>query len=95
MYSTCSISPLENDQVVIRALLSVQDQMRISVSSEAQHMLQQSGTKSGDVSGTATKLAEMLHQLGTETTEHGVMVLPDRAGAGPMYACLLHKLATH
>ena len=92
VYSTCSIHPSENDQVVTKALACVQGQMQVSASNKPHQLLQQlSAVPSADAKW-ATTLSVLLHQLGAEPTEHGIIVLPDRAGAGPMYVCLLLKV---
>lgn len=70
VYSTCSISPLENDGVVAEALRR-------------------------------TRCAVEVEQIGTdmlmgEATEYGWMLMPDTAeGWGPMYFCVLKKIAEH
>ena len=91
VYSTCSISPLENDQVVAKTLSSLQGQMQISISSSLHQMLKEPSTNPIEPAEVSTSLAELLHRLGAEATEHGVLVLPDKAGSGPMYVCLLLK----
>ncbi len=91
VYSTCSISPLENDQVVSKAIALLQDQMHISISSNPQQMLKEHVKLPSEPFRASTSLAELLHQVGAEPTKHGIIVLPDKAGSGPMYVCLLLK----
>ena len=92
VYSTCSISPLENDQVVSKALSGLQEtQMQISISTKVHEMLQQSAAPCAEASKVLTPLTELLMQLKAEPTEHGMIVMPDKAGSGPMYVCLLLK----
>ena len=92
MYSTCSISPLENDQVVSKALSILQAQMHISISSDSQQLLKEPSEFPLEPSSASTSLGHLLLRLGAEPTEHGLLVLPDKAGSGPMYVCLLLKL---
>ncbi|KAL0021804.1 hypothetical protein WJX77_002119 [Trebouxia sp. C0004] len=91
VYSTCSISPLENDQVVSKALALLQDQMHISISSNPKQMLKEHDQLPSEPFRASTSLAELLRQVGAEPTQHGIIVLPDKAGSGPMYVCLLLK----
>ncbi len=98
VYSTCSISPLENDQVVSKAIALLQDQMHISISSYPQQMLKEPIKLPlepiklpSEPFRASASLAELLHQVGAEPTKHGIIVLPDKAGSGPMYVCLLLK----
>lgn len=91
VYSTCSISPLENDQVVSKAVALLPDQMRISISSNPQQMLKEHVELPSEPLRASTSLAELLRQVGAEPTQHGIIVLPDKAGSGPMYVCLLLK----
>lgn len=92
VYSTCSISPLENDQVVSKALSILQDQMHISISCDSQQLLKEPCELPLEPSNASTSLGQLLLRLGAEPTEHGLLVLPDKAGSGPMYVCLLLKL---
>ncbi len=91
VYSTCSISPLENDQVVSKAVALLQDEMHISISSKPRQMLKEPVKLPSESFRASASLAGLLHQVGAEPTEHGVIVLPDKAGSGPMYVCLLLK----
>lgn len=91
VYSTCSISPLENDQVVSKAIALLQDQMHISISSNPQQMLKEHVKLASGPFSASTSLAQLLQQMGAEPTKHGIIVLPDKAGSGPMYVCLLFK----
>ncbi len=91
VYSTCSISPIENDQVVSKALALLQDEMHISISRNPQQMLKEPVKLPSEPFRASTSLAELLHQVGAEPTQHGIIVLPDKAGSGPMYVCLLLK----
>ncbi|KAA6410725.1 MAG: NOL1 NOP2 sun family, partial [Trebouxia sp. A1-2] len=83
VYSTCSISPLENDQVVSKAVALLPDQMRISISSNPQQMLKEHVELPSEPLRASTSLAELLRQVGAEPTQHGIIVLPDKAGSGP------------
>lgn len=90
VYSTCSISPMENDEVVAKALVNTQGQ-QVSTGAAMQHLDQQHAASAGiSVLGSVTGLVQ---RLGAEATEHGLMILPDQTGAGPMYVCLIVKNA--
>lgn len=75
VYSTCSMAAVENDGVVQQAL----------------------SLSKGGVS--AVPLAEwgvvgsahFMELSGAEATQHGMLCLPDKAGCGPIYLCLLQK----
>ena len=81
---------MENDEVVSKALANVQDQMQVDCSASIQSMLMQPSDKAGGLH--VVSLPALLQQLGAEVTQHGALVLPDKAGVGPMFVCLLHKL---
>ena len=86
VYSTCSILPLENDKVVSKVLASWPGVDTTKVLSELSwsNVNGQQPQRSGSIEG-------LLKLLGTEETEHGLLILPDQAGSGPMYVCVLHK----
>lgn len=77
VYTTSSIINAENDDVVTAAV-------------------KQSG---GNISVVAVQdwellcIDELLQLVGADPTQHGVNVLPDKAGMGPIYVCLLQKAA--
>ncbi|MEW5304004.1 MAG: hypothetical protein WDW38_003196 [Sanguina aurantia] len=75
VFSTCSMCPLENDDVVQRVLQRF--------SPESLSMLPPSGEG-----------LQLSSQLGGEATKHGVMVLPDRGGWGPVYAAVFEKTSS-
>lgn len=87
VYSTCSISPMENDEVVSKALANMQGQLHVSTANE--YLDQQHSPSAGYP--VVDSLTRLIQQLRAEATEHGVMILPDQTGAGPMYVCLLLK----
>ena len=91
VYSTCSISPKENDEVVVKALANIQGQLQVSTSTAMQYLSQQHAPSAGKP--VLDSLAGLIQHLGTEATEHGSIILPDQKGAGPMYVCLLLKSA--
>jgi 16S rRNA C967 or C1407 C5-methylase (RsmB/RsmF family) len=66
VYSTCSVSPLENDGVIRHLRKKKSDQFEVLP---------------------AQKFIE-----GTEDTEFGQMIMPDRSGYGPIYICEMRKL---
>ena len=90
VYSTCSIATIENDDVVTKALAHVQGQMIVSASTATHQMLQQSATCPDE--SVVSSLPALLQHLQAEPTKHGVTILPDKAGSGPMFVCLLNKL---
>ena len=91
VYSTCSISPLENDEVVSKAMANMQGQVQVSTGAANQNLDQQHAPGAGNP--VLDSLPGLIQQLGAEGTEHGVIILPDQTGAGPMYVCLLMKNA--
>jgi len=54
-----------------------------------QHALQQSSA--GSVVVVPVKDWDLLQLAGGEPTQHGMICLPDKAGWGPIYLCLLEK----
>ena len=91
VYSTCSISPNENDEVVVKALTNIQGQLQVSTGSAMQYLSQQHAYSASKP--VLDSLAGLIQHLGAEATEHGFIILPDQEGAGPMYVCLLLKNA--
>lgn len=91
VYSTCSISPMENDEVVSKALANMQGQLEVSTGTANQYLGRQHAPGAGK--SVLDSLPGLMQQLGAEATEHGVIILPDQTGAGPMYVCLLMKNA--
>ena len=91
VYSTCSISPVENDEVVAKALANIQGQLQVGTDAAMQHLDQQHAPSAG--LSVLSSVTGLIQQLGAEATEHGFMILPDQTGAGPMYVCLLVKNA--
>lgn len=89
VYSTCSVSPLENDEVVSKALANVPGQMQLGTSTAVDH--QHHEHASGVNKSVLDSLPGLVQQLGAEPTQHGLMILPDQAAAGPMFVCLLLK----
>lgn len=63
VYSTCSISPLENDGVIEKLMKSRRGKFSVK-------------TPRSDLG---------------EATEHGWIILPDRAGCGPIYCAVLER----
>jgi 16S rRNA C967 or C1407 C5-methylase (RsmB/RsmF family) len=79
LYCTCALSPLENDQVVERALLRFPGAFAPLERPETQ-------PAATDV------LAGLSLKLQPEATRHGSQIWPDaNAGAGPLYFSLLEK----
>ena len=77
--------------MVTKALSSLQPEMHISVGGSVHDLLQRPPKLHGEPVGASVPLAELLQRLKAEATEHGILVLPDSAGSGPMYLCLLLK----
>lgn len=77
MYTTSSIITAENDDVVTAAIK--QSGGNISVVA-----VDDWGLSCSD---------ELLHLVGADPTQHGVINLPDKAGWGPVYVALLQKAA--
>jgi 16S rRNA C967 or C1407 C5-methylase (RsmB/RsmF family) len=101
VYSTCSCSTLQNDDVVRAAVLQHNQQQRgraaeaqqkvpLGPDAAAGQQLAAGGVyvvPLGDVD-MPRQLAELL-----EGTSLGMISLPDTAGHGPIYAAVLEKLA--
>ena len=78
VYSTCSMSSLENDGVIgeVLSLCSESEQLTVKVE---------------DTQFTHHPLAEMFNY---RVTKHGILVLPSKAkNWGPMYYCKLQRLS--
>lgn len=65
MYSTCALSPFENDGVIDKLLKKQSDLVQI----------------------------ENLEIQGAEKTKYGHIFLPDKTSIGPLYFCLIKKIA--
>ena len=89
VYSTCTISPIENDGVIVRLLARPKGARVACV--DLPSVLRRAGTGAG--SGAVAGAAGTPTAHG-EPTEHGWMILPDScAGAGPMYIAVLERRA--
>lgn len=78
VYSTCSMSPLENDGVVDEVLTKCLENSQLKV-------------EVVDSQFTNHLLAEMFNY---RTTKNGILVLPSKAkNWGPMYFCKLQRFA--
>lgn len=86
VYSTCSILPLENDDVVHKVLASWSGDNAIEV---VPHFIPAS--EDNTQCSCSHSLQALMQLLGAEATQLGLLVLPDKAGAGPMYICVLCK----
>lgn len=75
VYSTCSMSAVENDEVVLQAVQQSQGSVLAVPVDEW-------GVMGSD---------QLREAAGAELTQHGMLCLPDRAGCGPIYLCLLQK----
>ena len=88
VYSTCSILPLENDEVVSKVIATWEGDVDVSVvhqpipGAEDRQMLE--GNQG---------INTVMQLIGAERTQLGLLVLPDQAGAGPMYISVLCKAA--
>lgn len=80
VYSTCSLAPLENDDVVSNALSRAASTMKRSCI----QVIKPGEPEYGMDDAT-------LALFGAEPTTHGVLVLPDNVGTGPMYVAVLTK----
>lgn len=76
VYSTCSISPKENDEIVARLLKKRRGEVKIL---------------SSDLSVFAPELQTSLTEL-SEQTEFGRQILPDKSGFGPIYFSVMERL---
>jgi 16S rRNA C967 or C1407 C5-methylase (RsmB/RsmF family) len=78
VYSTCSISPVENDDVMSKMLKKRGETVRV-ISPQ---------TVLGELAG-----AGMPH-FESEATKYGALVLPDRGGWGPLYFAVILKIGS-
>ena len=89
VYSTCSILPLENDDVVLQVLASWQGDDHISISPGLLNMAD--GTAAAMAAPVPGVAGNLLQLLSGEKTKHGFIILPDGAASGPMYVSVLCK----
>ncbi|GET91586.1 hypothetical protein, conserved [Leishmania tarentolae] len=101
VYSTCSISPLENDGVVGEVLQRTRCEVKIIKTSSAPAaapVAPPEGAADADESDASVAEACAQHTppvLG-EPTAYGCLLLPDTChGWGPMFFCVLEKTAEH
>jgi len=88
VYSTCALSPAENDQVVGRLFKKYGQ----AVQSFALPLSIQEALHSSALPAAAIDFAATGH-IQAEATEYGVLYLPDQAmGAGPLYIAALRKV---
>jgi 16S rRNA C967 or C1407 C5-methylase (RsmB/RsmF family) len=85
VYSTCSILELQNDGVVGRLLERAQGAVAV-----VSHTLCAPGAPPATAAAAAARVAAL--DGCAERTRHGWLVMPDGAGAGPMYVAVLHKV---
>lgn len=82
LYSTCSLSPIENEQVIEKIL----DRRNDLSTLDEENQLNETCQKQPD----CEQMLSFIHQHG-EKQKHGFLFLPDRCGFGPFYFCLLRK----
>lgn len=95
MYSTCALSPLENDGLIERFLTKMTKKMTKTMKNGANKIDSKSDrdkSDSGAESGKGVIVESLKFQgPGAEATDHGILYLPDQSGFGPMYSCILRK----
>ncbi|KAK7198136.1 NOL1/NOP2/sun family [Novymonas esmeraldas] len=94
VYSTCSISPMENDGVVAEVLQRTRCAVRVvsATPAAASAPSAAAGSEAVDTHASAPYTPSVLG----EATAHGRLLLPDTCnGWGPMYFCVLEKVAEH
>ena len=108
VYSTCSIAEVENDGVVQRVLdragpaLAVVShtlgsaQPAVPTAAPPAPAAAAAGAPAPGQRQAARELvvAADFEAWGAERTRHGWLLLPDASGWGPMYVCVLDKLAS-
>jgi 16S rRNA C967 or C1407 C5-methylase (RsmB/RsmF family) len=87
VYSTCSIAPLQNDEVVKRLLHRCGPEVAQVL--PALEVLQRMTAEAGGALVGGPIAAEV---LGMEATQHGAICLPDRRGWGPIYVAVVEKV---
>lgn len=99
VYSTCSISPLENDGVVAQVLRCTRFQVEVVRTSPSARPFAPAATATASSSDAATAdnaEALSLPPVLGEATAYGRLLLPDATdGWGPMYYCVLEKVSEH
>ncbi len=82
LYSTCTLSPVENEQVIEKILNRRNDLVAVESEDEIRELLQ----KQPD----SENMLLMIRKYG-ERQKYGFMFCPDHCGFGPFYFCLLKK----
>ena len=81
VYSTCALSPTENDGVVSKILKRRAGKVTVKCPSAALLAL------------TDTEGGVFVDTFDFDSTEHGIHVLPDKSGWGPLYFSIISKTA--
>ncbi|KXZ52945.1 hypothetical protein GPECTOR_8g32 [Gonium pectorale] len=105
VYSTCSLAPLQNDELVERLLrrcgpaaVRVLPPLEILREEAAALAAARAGpaTMAGSEAGTGPagggKAGGGVEVFGAEATRHGAICLPDRGGWGPIYVAVVEKV---
>ncbi len=87
VYSTCSISPLENDGVVSRLIKKKKDEVILIENIDFTKLWP---SQLGD-SGPNERVQTKFESITPEKTNYGWIFLPDKTGAGPMYLSIIEK----
>lgn len=96
VYSTCSISPLENDGVIAEVLRRTRCQVKVVKASASSPSITGATSDGADAAVPADASAPPSPSVLGEATAYGRLILPDTTdGWGPMFFCVLEKVGEH
>jgi 16S rRNA C967 or C1407 C5-methylase (RsmB/RsmF family) len=95
VYSTCALSPRENDEVIGRLLTRSRGNLTVEQSDAVSRLNRLTESSSPDnlsVGRLSLRVPAPL-TLSSESTEFGEILLPDRNAGGPIYFALIRRIA--